>query len=264
MLGVTHTTPAVKNLLIATVCMSLLGLLVPQALAVMIPNTANLAVQFLLSHLITFPWMCQDPLNLIFSCLALWSIGTGIEERLGTRRFYLLYLGSCLSAFLAAGLSTLLGHQAVISGPYLAIASLIFALAWMNPDAELVANFVFRVKVKYWALVGLIVAVITHPEQTPCYLAAVGFTYLLIVKQWWLESQPSRKVRGRLQSMPVGVTKVTPIRPTFEAAPQMTQIELVVDGLMQKISQEGMNSLTPEERSTLDQYSRTLRSRDAG
>lgn len=264
MFGVTHTTPAVKNLLIITVVMSAIGIFFPQALSHLIPAGAPKAVEFSLLHLVGLPWVASDPLNLIMACLALWSIGTGIEERIGSRRFYQLYLGSCFSAFLAAGLSTALGYKSVIIGPYLAIASLIFALAWMNPEAELVANFVLRVKVKYWALVGFVVAVLSNPAQTPCYLAAAGFTYLLIVKQWFSESAPARKPRARLQSMPVGTAKVTPIRPSFAVAPQQTEIELTVDKLMEKISQQGMSSLTEDERATLDQYSRTLRSRDAG
>jgi membrane associated rhomboid family serine protease len=263
MLGFTHTTPAVKNLLIVTVVMSAIGILFPQAFAHLIPAGAPEAAKFSLLHLIGLPWVASDPLNLIMACLALWSIGTGIEERIGSRRFYQLYLGSCLSAFLAAALSTALGFPSAIFGPYLAIASLIFALAWMNPEAELVANFVLRVKVKYWAWVGFVVAVLTNPAQTPCYLAAVGFTYLLIVKQWFSESAP-RKSRARLQSIPVGTAKVTPIRPSFAVSPQQTEIELTVDKLMQKISQQGMSALTEDERGTLDQYSRTLRSRDAG
>jgi membrane associated rhomboid family serine protease len=97
-------------------------------------------------RLLTWPLLERDPLNLVFGCFFLITIGSGLVPAWGARKFFLLYFG--IAAF--AGLMTaLIGRflwAEVGQIPYATMWPVLdaFLIGWAvrNPDAQIRMYFV--------------------------------------------------------------------------------------------------------------------------
>jgi hypothetical protein len=152
------------------------------------------------------------------------------------------------------------------SGAVLGVA-VAFAVFW--PDAELIV-FPIPVPIKARTLViGLVVLDIIGSRLWPndgiAHLAHVGgalFGYLFFRAQLLARrtpAQPARTVERVVMvqsgsSEPERRTPVTPMRPRrrIEADPVAAEVDRVLD----KISEQGISSLTPAERRFLDEVAR--------
>jgi hypothetical protein len=199
----------------------------------------------------------------------LFVFGTAVESRMGSRNFLLYYLfcgvGAAVFSLLLGGImpvSAFIGASGAVLG--VAVA---FAVFW--PDAELIV-FPIPVPIKARTLViGLVVLDIIGSRLWPndgiAHLAHVGgalFGYLFFRAQLLARrtpAQPARTVERVVMvqsgsSEPERRTPVTPMRPRrrIEADPVAAEVDRVLD----KISEQGISSLTPAERRFLDEVAR--------
>jgi membrane associated rhomboid family serine protease len=138
--GVPPLTRGVKGLGIATLVISVGSVL---------GDTGKIVAAYLafvpaaLAHLqlwrpFTYTFLNPQPLNLVFSLLGLWLIGSALEQRWGTRRFVVFYF---LSAALAAVATFVVGlfapsvMEGFYAGNWPALQGLIAALALLSPDS---------------------------------------------------------------------------------------------------------------------------------
>jgi len=207
-------------------------------------------------------------LHLFGNMLMLFVFGTAVESRMGSRNFLLYYLfcgvGAAVFSLLLARVMPV-GAFVGASGAVLGVA-VAFAMFW--PDAELII-FPIPVPIKARTLViGLVVldAIGSRlwPNDGIAHLAHVGgalFGYLFFRAQ--LLSQRSAASPARVERVvmvqsgsaePERQTPVTPMRPRrgIESDPVAAEVDRVLD----KISEKGISSLTPAERSFLDEVAK--------
>jgi membrane associated rhomboid family serine protease len=220
---------------------------------------------------VTYMFVHAGLLHLLFNMLMLFVFGPPVEHRMGGRSFLLYYLycgiGAAvlcliLSGFMASAAVPVVGASGAVLGVTVA-----FAMLW--PDAELlVFPLPMPVKARTFILVmvGLeIVLSQVAPNDGVAHLAHVGgagFGFLFFRLQALSRRsphQPTRAVVGVFlvlagAAVPERRTPPTPLRPRRRAETDPVAAE--VDRVLDKISEQGMSSLTAAERRFLDEVAR--------
>jgi membrane associated rhomboid family serine protease len=98
---------------------------------------------------LTFQFIHGGMLGFFFSMLVLWIMGRPLEDAWGSPRFLLFWLASVLGA---SGTAVALGQP--LAGDVFLETSLLFTFATVYPDTEFRIWFVLPVKVKWLAIIG--------------------------------------------------------------------------------------------------------------
>jgi membrane associated rhomboid family serine protease len=263
-------TPVVKRLLFANAAVYVLTLALPgrfvdEWLAFQPQHWARVWTVF------TYMFVHDGFGHLFFNMLALFFFGPPLESRWGGAEFFRYYLicglGGILLSFLLAP-SGIVGASAAIFGLMLA-----FAMAW--PDAPIYIWGIFPVQAK-WLMTGLFTLTIFNAflgggGGGVAYMAHLGglMTGFVYLKADWrprgqlaaLKKRSERAAR-RLAIVPrdeetqaAGAVR----SPTWQTADEGQLLD-AVDRVLDKISAEGISSLTADERRLLDEVSRRHRS----
>jgi membrane associated rhomboid family serine protease len=218
---------------------------------------------------VTYMFVHAGLLHLLGNMLMLFVFGPPVEHRLGGRAFILYYFYCGIgAAVLSLALSGIMS-----SGPFIGASGAVlgvgvaFAMLW--PDAEL---FVFplptpiKARTFILVLIGLdIVLSQLTPGDGVAHLAHVGgaaFGYLFFRLQALSRRSPHPPPRAVERvvmvqsgaSVPERRTPAAPIRPRrrSDADPVAAEVDRVLD----KISEQGIGSLTAAERRFLDEVSK--------
>lgn len=220
---------------------------------------------------LTHLFVHAGPLHLAVALLFLYLFGPAVEQRLGGPRFLQLYLGCGLgsAAFgaLLAGfvsLPPLLGASGAVLGVGLA-----FALLW--PEAE-IQVFPLPVPLSAATLLGIVVVLdllgaFRFADDGLAHFAHAGG---LIVAYGWYRAQGFHRTRpatsSRPERHPVMATQLlarqeehadmVPPPPPAKPEPSVSPRErerAELNRLLDKISADGLDSLTAEERVTLQE-----------
>lgn len=202
--------------------------------------------------------------HIFFNLLALFFFGPPIEERWGSKEFIKYYmiagLGGAAFSFLFAFNSPVVGASAAVYGVMLA-----FAMMW--PDVPIYIWGIFPVKAK-WLVVALAVlsfmSAFGGSSDGVAHFAhlggfAAGFLYLKLDNTTGNPLQKMRKLvtRRKFKVVPgASAAKTEPPKPRRRDDDRVLD---EVDRVLDKISTQGMASLTPEERKLLDEVSRRYR-----
>ena len=210
-------------------------------------------------------------LHLVGNMLMLFVFGTPVEHRLGGRAFILYYLYCGIgAAFVSLALSGLMPSAATpmvgASGAVLGVG-VAFALLW--PDAELLV-FPLPMPVKARTFILVIIGIdVVLSQLTPrdgiahlAHVGGAGFGYLFFRLQALSRRSPHPPPRAveRVVMVQSGAaeperrTPPAPIRQRRRADADPVAAE--VDRVLDKISEQGIDSLTPAERRFLDEVSR--------
>ena len=246
-------TPVVRTLLIATVGAYLLQLTVPAItnLLIFFPPQAFVRPWSIVTYM-----FLHDPnglTHILFNMIALFFFGPRVEGRIGSRPFTILYFlsgitGAVFSYFLAFG-SPILGASAGVFGVMLA-----FAYFWPRepvyiwgiipvPAAILV---ILTTVITLWSGFGTAGSGIAHFAHLGGYAGA--FVYLL-----WLERGRTRFKRKVAAVPPAASKRVA----AFKAIDLTTVHEAnrdEVNRILDKISAQGIGSLTPQEQIFLSNF----------
>jgi membrane associated rhomboid family serine protease len=268
-------TPWVKRLLIANVAAFVvitLARLTGVSLLNYLAFARDTAI-FMPWTIVTYMFAHEQIFHLLFNMLAVFFFGPPLEDRWGAREFLKFYLlagvgGALLSLALPW---PIIGASAAVYGIMVA-----FAMYW--PDNPIYFFGIFPIKAK-WLVMGLIglsvFFALTGGQAGVAHLAhlggaAVAFAYL---RSPWAPSAwgavPARKKRssfadwgfprrGRKQktppAQPVRSGKL-PASMRSESAPKPER-NLEIDRILDKISEQGIASLTDEELKQLREASR--------
>ncbi len=229
---------------------------------------------------LTHLFVHAGPLHLAIALFFLYLFGPAVEQRLGGRRFLQLYLGAGLGAAifgaLLAGfvsLPPLLGASGAILG-----VALTFALFW--PEAE-IHVFPIPVPLSAATLLGIVVVLdllgaFRFADDGLAHFAHLGG---LIVAYGWFRTQGINRARPASSSRPTRhpvmatqllarqeehadmVPPPPPAKPEPTVSPRERE-RAELNRLLDKISADGLDSLTPEERVTLQDISTKRREGD--
>lgn len=260
-------TPWVKRLLIANAVMFVISVLTGYGFL-------ERWLAFWPSHVLTRPWgfvtymfLHGNFWHLFWNMVGLFFFGPPIEARWGSREFIKFYLicglgGAVLSLFFPA---PIVGASAAIYGVMLA-----FAMNW--PDSPIYLWGILPVKAKWFVGFLFVVSLFSALGGAGggiAHLAHLGGLvagFLYIKSDFWkpggLPVRPTRPRPRRLAIVPREErTESRPERPRRPRRdPAEEQLLDEVDRVLDKISAQGMDSLTEQERSLLDQVSRMHRS----
>ncbi|MBA2627823.1 MAG: rhomboid family intramembrane serine protease [Gemmatimonadales bacterium] len=208
--------------------------------------------------------------HLAMNLLGLFIFGSAVESRMGSRQFILFYL---YCGVFAAGISLLLSRMIDV-GPFVgasgAILGLMVAFAMFWPDAEMMV-FPIPIPIRARTLVAIVIGIdlvlairsqsdgIAHPAHLGGALA--GWLFLRVQHLSRRDpAEPARSVE-RVVMVQSGAGEEpeprrtpTPVRRRPRVEPDLMAAEL--DRVLDKISAQGLSSLTVAERRFLDEASR--------
>ncbi|HET7322461.1 MAG TPA: rhomboid family intramembrane serine protease [Longimicrobiaceae bacterium] len=267
-------TPWVKRLIIANAVVFLLTTYLLPAFGIRIAAYLALVPAAVLTRpwtLITYMFVHGGWAHIIFNMIALFFFGPVLEERWGGREFLKFYflagLGGALLSFVFP-FQAIIGASAAIFGIMVA-----FALYW--PESPIYIWGIFPIKAK-WLVTGLIglsvFFTLSGGQAGVAHLAHLGgaaVAYLYLKSRFApgalgevYGSHARKKKRRSLRSFftrsEKKPTRTIPVR--RETAREVHRRLDEVDRILDKISEGGMASLTPEERRRLEEASRNIRS----
>lgn len=210
--------------------------------------------------------------HLFMNMLVLFFFGPPLEARWGGREFFRFYVIAGLGG---AGLGLLLANAPVV-GASAAIYGVMLAFAMNWPNAPIYIWGIFPVKAKW--LVGFffvlsVLGTVDPGGSSTAHFAHLGgllTAFLYLKADWRPRAALSRIKKGRSTRAPrplaivpreIGRTRSDASDGAERPAPPDDERGLLdeVDRVLDKISAEGMASLTREERALLDEVSRRHR-----
>jgi membrane associated rhomboid family serine protease len=245
-------TPAVRALLIATVIAYFLQQTMSGLMEwfVFVPREVLLRPWSVLTYM-----FLHDPngiSHILFNMLGLYFFGGRVEERIGTRRFTWLYF---ISGIAGALLSFVFSYNAAVVGASAGVFGVTLAFAYFWPDAPIhfwgIIPIPARLMVIGYGLFTLF-AIKAGGGRTAHFAHLGGYVGAYLYLKWLERAKGQFK---RKATAPV----VAPERSLLKyKAIDRTSIHEInreeVDRILDKISAQGLASLTAEERTFLSNF----------
>jgi len=240
----------------------------------------------IVTYMFVHAWLA----HLAFNLFTLWMFGPRLEHAWGTRAFVQFYLwcglGGAIAHLLFAQHSAVIGASGAISGVLVA-----YAIHW--PDDEVYLFGVIPMKSRWLiaAMIGMNIVFALSPSSRidwTAHAGGMGFGWLFLKLyslggldrvRGWVSSVPDEsedmpravpRARSSMQDRGRGVDEVVArsnavvlreSKPLTHVQKQETPQEYAarINGVLDKISQQGIESLTSAERRLLEDMSRKLR-----
>lgn len=248
----TGVPPGLKAILIATIGIFVLQILL-QGSGIMIQYGA-LVSRLVYAHgqiwrLVTYMFLHgMGPWHILFNMLALWMFGVELEQMWGTRRFVTFYfIGG-----IGAGMLSFITWNIPIIGASGAVLAVLTVYAYYFPHRQVLMFFIFPVSVRVAVLIIGAISVLGSMQSLGgiAHLTHLGGIIVALiylktyepVMRWWQEREEKkneRDMRSRVE----------------QQASKERYFEEVIDPILKKISEKGMDSLTKEEKKKLSQAS---------
>ncbi|MCQ9204842.1 MAG: rhomboid family intramembrane serine protease [Omnitrophica bacterium] len=209
--------------------------------------------KFWLWQFFTYMFLHYGLWHLVLNMLMLYFFGPAIEQAWGRKEFLTYYfftgIGASLCSFLISpgSLTPTIGASGAIFG-------ILVAYAAMFPDSVILLFLIFPMKMKYaiFVLAGInLLGAISNPGSGIAYFAHLGgglFGYLYLKNEW---------LKFKLLNFSLANFKQkSKIRPSQRKKPQDKSLDKKVDAILDKISRQGVGSLTSQERKILEQKGR--------
>ncbi len=218
-------------------------------------------------QLLTFQFLHDGLLHLIFNLIGLWFFGRLVEERLGSRQLLGLYF---LSGFAGGLLQALVGlvfpeRFGLVVGASAGICGLLAAAALLEPDATILFFFLIPVRARYALILLAVLSLvftflpfdtrIAHAAHLGGLLAGVVYVRRgrLLARWQWRPFQPRLRPRELVRTVPKRrALWQRSDRDPMRDLPPGEFISRDVDPILDKISAHGIQSLTPRERQILE------------
>jgi len=223
-------------------------------------------------QLFTFQFLHFDPWHFVWNMLALYLFGRPVIEAIGNKHFTIVYLasglaGGILQASLGLLFPSFFGNWVV--GASAGVFGIVAVFARLEPERELMLFFMLRMKAKVmlWVATGIAVFYVLVPAQMHIAHAAhlggiiAGFLYIrhgFHLRDFSLQFNPLRNRARRRQLVRAATVKPGFWKTKGNAIPKAEQVEpeefisREVDPILDKISAQGIQSLTPREKQILE------------
>lgn len=247
--------PAIKWLLIANGGVFALDILMRALLGTSLVGVLGLTPAWVIERgwvwqPLTYMFVHGGFFHLLFNMFVLWMFGGEIERLWGSAEFLKYYVICGLGA---AALSFLGFYHSTVVGASGAVFGILIAFGMLFPNRYIFLWFLVPIKAKY--LIGGLAAIeiltgISGSGHGVAHLAhvggmVVGFAYL----RWWREGGPAERLMTRWRRRHLEVVQ-------GGAGRSSGSREADIDRILDKISEHGLESLTPEEERILDEASR--------
>lgn len=246
--------PAIKALLIANGGVFVLDILLRALLGVTLVGLLGLTPAWVIERgwvwqPLTYMFVHGGFFHLLFNMFVLWMFGGEIERMWGSSEFLRFYV---LCGLGAAALSFMGFYDRTVVGASGAVYGILIAFGMLFPNRYIFLWFLIPIKAKY--LVGGLAAIeilagISGRGGSVAHLAhiggmVVGFAYL----KWWRGGNAAARLVTRWRRRHLEVVQ--------GGGGRAPRVEAEIDRILDKISEQGLSSLTPEEERILDEASR--------
>lgn len=220
---------AIASLINAGAVISLLGLIPTRVIK-----------DFWLWQTVTYMALHGGMLHLLFNALSLFLFGIPMNTVWGDKRFTLYFLfcgiGAAITTLIVMPNSSI--PTIGVSG---AIYGLMYAWAREFPDSIIYVYGILPLRAKHFVILMAVIELMLSQSPSPI----ARFAHLGGLAAGWIYFRiPS------LSSLSFRI-------PKMERKEKVRNDQEVVDRILEKISKQGVNSLTREERETLDRFSKT-------
>jgi membrane associated rhomboid family serine protease len=254
----------VVNLIIVNVVIYLIDMLFQAGLANLMALRADLVQRpWMFWQLVTTGFAhSPDPWHVLFNMLALWFFGRDVEAIYGRKVFFRLYLSLivCASAaWLMATDLTLDPHvwpYRSLVGASGGVAGILTIFIFHYPTRTILLNFFIPVPAWVLGLIWLVTNIsgaISGGDNVAysAHLGGAAFGFLFYKTHWHLLALiPDKLEMPKFQRKP----------PLKIHHPEQREAQLTeqADAVLEKIGRYGQDSLTPQERRVLEEYSRRM------
>ena len=246
-------SPFIKVMLIANVSIFIIQLIHPPTSQYfgLIPKKFFVEFPNLIFQPFTYMFLHADIGHILWNMLILYFCGPSLEQIWGGKRFFRYYIYCGLGAGLC---SFIFSFNRPVIGSSGAVYGLLLACAMLFPEARALVFFIFPMKIRHlaWMIVGIgILGAIGPLNDGIAHIAHLGgilFGFLYFKNIW---------LRSALDT--VSLTKLKTQfnqRKTKPRAKQSQNLDREVDRILEKISRQGMDSLTRQERRILEEKSK--------
>jgi membrane associated rhomboid family serine protease len=155
----------------------------------------------LIWQFVTWPFVPDSLLGLLFALLSLWYFGSALEDERGTRWFTELFFSATIGgAILATILSLTLGRIVPVLGPGVSnglwsiVLALLLVYARLHAEEPMTFNFIFRARAKYIAA-GFLLFYLVIDFYTGRRFDALNTICNCLVAWLYLQMAPRRGLR---------------------------------------------------------------------
>ena len=244
-------TPWVRNLIIANIIVFFLEQTAPG-----IANTLVFVPAYVLIHpwtLVTYMFVHAGIAHILFNMLALYFFGPRVEERLGTSRFMGLYM---LSGISGAVLSMIFAPYAPIVGASGAVFGVMLAFARFWPKTQIYIFGILPIEARVAVILMVVLALwsgFTGSRNGVADFAHLGgFAGGWLYLKWLEARQGARRFRTKTVAQ-VGrdaLANWKHVDPKSVHEVNRDEVNRILD----KISAQGLGSLTAQERLFLSNF----------
>jgi membrane associated rhomboid family serine protease len=227
-------------------------------------------------QLFTYMFMHGGFMHIFFNMFALWIFGMELEQVLGSRKFLIYYLlcgfGGGLANLLIAPLFTAVGPTIGASG---AIYGVLLAFGMMFPDRPIYVYFLLPIKAKYFVLIYMAIEFFSVGSMDGiahfAHLggAVVGLVYLLADGYTFGSTFSRNRTENMFSSFSkfgqtpkrqddYGEVSDAKVYDMKEYQNEAQKHQKQIDEILDKISKNGYQSLTDEEKKILFEASKKL------
>ncbi len=262
--GVPGMTRAIKSLIIVNVVIYIFqiipgtGHIINQWFS-LVPYLTFLKGQFW--RVFSYMFLHGSPFHILFNMLMLWMFGSEIEDLWGSRRFVVFYIlcGAGSGLFSILSLFNQVSSLTPVIGASGAVLGVLTIYAYYYPHRQVLLFFVLPVNIRIivlgYALVSLFgtiapgSGVISHLTHLGGIVVALVYVKLYpLITGWYEEFRAGQEQRRRRSNVE-------------DQAKRARYFEENVDPILAKISREGMDSLTKEEKQILKNAARSDKER---
>ncbi len=226
-------------------------------------------------QLFTYMFMHGGFMHLLFNMFALWMFGMELENNWGSKRFLIYYLLCGIGAGISnLFIGPLFGQGGPTVGASGAVYGILLAYGMIFPNRSIYLYFFIPIKAKFFVLLfmGLeLFAGITGTQDGIAHFAhlggaAVGFILLMMdrrregIENWWHHFR-NLYVKSDKYSVPANKKSGQMSDARFfdiDQEKEKKELQERVDEILDKVSREGYQNLTEEEKRILFEASKKL------
>ena len=206
--------------------------------------------------MVTYMFAHGGIMHIFWNMLALYFFGPRVEQRIGSQRFFALYM---ISGITGALLSFVLAPMAAVVGASGAIFGVMLAFARFWPRDQIYIWGVLPVEARWLVVVYTLMSLaggfgagggggVAHFAHLGGFVGA--FAYLLFIER----TQGARKFRSQAVAPPPKVDKMLGNWKHVDRTSIHALNRDEVNRILDKISASGLSSLTPQERLFLSNF----------
>ncbi len=241
-------TPWVKRLLIANVLMFFIQQTMPASTGALVFVPAALLVRPW--TLVTYMFLHANFTHILFNMLGLYFFGPRVEQRMGSPRFFALYMISGITG----GLLSFTNPEVAIIGASGAIFGVLLAFARFWPRDRIYIWGVLPIEARWLVIIYTGISLLGVGSGVAHFAHLGGFLGAFLYLLWLDRTAGARKFRRVASAPPPSKDALLGNWRQVDRAGVHDVNKDEVDRILDKISAMGIGSLTPAERLFLSNF----------